>query len=242
MWDAVSGGLQPQPWHHSTFGLHLTPIFQDLAPTCTGITVHPYVHPQHIMALKYFIYVQIYVTWPILFSDTYYSSGEEIVQVQSQVKPSQSLVQSLIRKKRWLWGVSRQGSVHFFQPIFTGIILRAIWVDLATQKWSRGDLKKWHFYLWTPYLSAPHAQSCAGGYFFLGSTSRDGSPFQINCAIHITCTFFQTGGGLCGWSGAWRTLSQCTRGQSHPACPRRTRSSTTTNSHIHWQHHYCWHC
>jgi hypothetical protein len=24
-------------------------------------------------------------------------------------------------------------------------------VDLATQKWSRGDLKKWHFFLWTPY-------------------------------------------------------------------------------------------
>ena len=40
MWDAVSGGLQPEPWHHSTFGLPLTPIFQNLlAPTCTGITL-----------------------------------------------------------------------------------------------------------------------------------------------------------------------------------------------------------
>jgi hypothetical protein len=25
-------------------------------------TVHPYAHPQHVMALKYSIYVQIYVT------------------------------------------------------------------------------------------------------------------------------------------------------------------------------------
>ncbi len=77
-------------------------------------TVHPYAHPQHIMVLKYSIYMQIYVTWPNLFSDTYYSTVEELVQGQSLVKPSQSLVQLLIQKKCWLWGVSRQGSGHFF--------------------------------------------------------------------------------------------------------------------------------
>jgi hypothetical protein len=38
------------------------------------------------------------------------------------------------------------------------------------------------------YLSAPHAQSRAGGYFFLGSTPRDRSPIQINGAVHVTCT------------------------------------------------------
>ncbi len=39
MWDAARNGLQP---HHDTitsFGLHLTPIFQNLPPTCTGRTV-----------------------------------------------------------------------------------------------------------------------------------------------------------------------------------------------------------
>ncbi len=41
------------------------------------------------------------------------------------------------------------------------------------------------------YLSAPNAQSCAGGYFFLGSTPRDGSPIQINGAGHITCTILK---------------------------------------------------
>jgi hypothetical protein len=38
------------------------------------------------------------------------------------------------------------------------------------------------------YLSAPCARSRAGGYFFLGSTPCDGSPIQINGAVHITCT------------------------------------------------------
>jgi hypothetical protein len=38
------------------------------------------------------------------------------------------------------------------------------------------------------YLSAPNACSSTGCYFFLGSTLRDGSPIQINCAVHVTCT------------------------------------------------------
>jgi hypothetical protein len=40
-------------------------------------------------------------------------------------------------------------------------------------------------------LSAPHAQSCAGGYFFLGSTPCDGSPIQTNGAVHVTCTILK---------------------------------------------------
>jgi hypothetical protein len=40
-------------------------------------------------------------------------------------------------------------------------------------------------------LSAPHAGSRAGGYFFLGSTPHDGSPIQINGAVHITCTILK---------------------------------------------------
>ncbi len=41
------------------------------------------------------------------------------------------------------------------------------------------------------YLSALNVQSCAGGYFFLGSTPCDGSPIQINGAVHITCTILK---------------------------------------------------
>jgi hypothetical protein len=37
------------------------------------------------------------------------------------------------------------------------------------------------------YLSAPQAQSHAGGYFFLGSIPCDSHPIFINGAIHITC-------------------------------------------------------
>ncbi len=43
------------------------------------------------------------------------------------------------------------------------------------------------------YLSTPNAQSRAGGYFFLGSTPHDGSPIQINGAVHVhvTCTILK---------------------------------------------------
>ncbi len=41
------------------------------------------------------------------------------------------------------------------------------------------------------YLSAPHTQSCAGGYFFLSSTPCDGSPIQINGAVYITRTILK---------------------------------------------------
>jgi hypothetical protein len=41
------------------------------------------------------------------------------------------------------------------------------------------------------YLSAPNVQSCAGGYFFLSSTPRDGSPIQIYGAVHVTCTILK---------------------------------------------------
>jgi hypothetical protein len=41
------------------------------------------------------------------------------------------------------------------------------------------------------YLSVPNARNCIGGYFFLGNTPRDGSPIQINCAVHVTCTIIK---------------------------------------------------
>jgi hypothetical protein len=41
------------------------------------------------------------------------------------------------------------------------------------------------------YLSAPCAQSRAGGYFFLGSLPDDGDPIKLNVAIHIMCTILK---------------------------------------------------
>jgi hypothetical protein len=45
-----------------SFGLHLTPIFQNLAPICTdnsvSVRVYPYAHPQHMKVLKHFAYFQ----------------------------------------------------------------------------------------------------------------------------------------------------------------------------------------
>jgi hypothetical protein len=41
------------------------------------------------------------------------------------------------------------------------------------------------------YLSTPKAQSCAGGYFFLGSIPQVSEPLIINGAIHITCTILK---------------------------------------------------
>ena len=41
------------------------------------------------------------------------------------------------------------------------------------------------------YLSAPKAQSRAGGYIFLGSIPIDGAPIKLNGAVHITCTILK---------------------------------------------------
>jgi hypothetical protein len=41
------------------------------------------------------------------------------------------------------------------------------------------------------YLSAPHALSRTGDYFFLGSLHVDGNPIKLNGAIHITCTILK---------------------------------------------------
>ncbi len=52
----------------------------------------------------------------------------------------------------------------------------------------------WHGTQWNSnasYLSAPNARSCAGGYFFLGSIPRDGSPIHINGAVNATCTILK---------------------------------------------------
>jgi hypothetical protein len=63
MWDAVSGGPQPQPWFHNIIWFNLTtPFFQKITPPhlhrCYSVRVHPYAHPQIMKVLKHFIYLQ----------------------------------------------------------------------------------------------------------------------------------------------------------------------------------------
>jgi hypothetical protein len=41
------------------------------------------------------------------------------------------------------------------------------------------------------YLSAPHARSCIGGHFFLGSLPVNSNLIKLNGATHITCTILK---------------------------------------------------
>ncbi len=65
MWNAVSGGLQPQPWHRNVISALLDlikiPKFGPHQCRCNSgrVRVHPYTHPQHSMrALKLFVDIQ----------------------------------------------------------------------------------------------------------------------------------------------------------------------------------------
>ncbi len=61
MWDAVSGGLQPRPWHHNVIWASPYPNFQKFGPHLhryNSVRVHPYAHPQHMKVLKHFIHIQ----------------------------------------------------------------------------------------------------------------------------------------------------------------------------------------
>ncbi len=61
MWDAVNGGLQPQPWHRNIIQARPYPIFPKYTPTCicnTAIRMYPYANPQHLKVLKHFVYIQ----------------------------------------------------------------------------------------------------------------------------------------------------------------------------------------
>jgi hypothetical protein len=63
MWDAFSGGVQPQPWHHIVIGALPYPNFATFGPHLhkyNSVRVHPCAHPrQHTMkVLRHFIYIQ----------------------------------------------------------------------------------------------------------------------------------------------------------------------------------------
>jgi hypothetical protein len=61
MWDAINGGLKPQPWHPNIIQAWPYPIFpKPPSPPAHVIQLlmHPYVHPQHLKVLKLFVYIQ----------------------------------------------------------------------------------------------------------------------------------------------------------------------------------------
>jgi len=63
MWDAVSGGLQPQPCHHNFIWDSPYPSFQKFGHHLhryNSVRVHPYAHPQHMKVLKHFLYIGEY--------------------------------------------------------------------------------------------------------------------------------------------------------------------------------------
>jgi hypothetical protein len=109
--------------------------------------VHLYGYVPHCKVLKLFIYVQYGCENQ---SKVVYSL--ESASTGSVPNGNRSVTSSVTstHKNVNFGGTAGKESGHFFQPIFTGIILRAIRVNLATQNWSRGNLKKWHFLLWTP--------------------------------------------------------------------------------------------
>ncbi len=56
MWDKVSGGLQPQPWHHNVIWAPPYPNTPKFCPHLlryNSVRVHPYAHPQHKKLLEH---------------------------------------------------------------------------------------------------------------------------------------------------------------------------------------------
>ncbi len=60
MWDAVSSGRQLL-WHHNIIWAPPNPNFPKLCHhrhRYNSVRMHPYAHPQYMMVLKHFIYIQ----------------------------------------------------------------------------------------------------------------------------------------------------------------------------------------
>ncbi len=123
-------------WHHNVAWAQSHHIFPKIILTCTGSLEQCKCAPlcpspaYQGQGAKTLCIQLIRISWPILYSDTYYPSAEEPVQGQSLVKPKESLILSWMQK---IWGLVGKEVVICFQQNFTGNILRAIWVNWATK-------------------------------------------------------------------------------------------------------------
>ena len=164
--------------HNNIIWAPTYPNFLEFGPHLhryNSVKVHPYAHPQ-LMALMYFIYADIcyiYMTNPLL--RYILIPIEVLVEGQSLVKPNQSLVQSLVQKKHWLWGVSRQRSGHYFSTKLYRDHIESYLSGFGYSELVQGQFEKWHFFLWTPYY-----------HFFITRHSFQSYPTTANGSGHYT--------------------------------------------------------
>ena len=96
MWDEVSGGLQPQPWHHNDIWVSPYPNFPKFGPHLhryNSETVHPYAHSQHMKVLKHFMHIEYgcgmkSVVVYSLNHDTRTSFGHRLTSISQNLAPT----------------------------------------------------------------------------------------------------------------------------------------------------------
>ena len=120
MWDAVSGGLQPQPWHYCTFGLPLSPIFQNLTPTytqCKGAPICPSTAYYGTQTL--YIYADIcYMTNPPLRYILFLSARASTGSVTSESKSVTSPVTNAKKNADFRGFIGKEGVIFFSTKIY----------------------------------------------------------------------------------------------------------------------------
>ncbi len=160
------------------------------------------------------------------------------------------------------------GSFLYYARVVNPTTLMALSADIATQqsaptKNTKKPVEKFLDYMWTnpnavipyrtsdivlnvrsdaSYLSAPCAQSRAGGYFVLGSLPIKGNLIKLNGTIQNHMYNTQTCCRIHRQSQIGCPLSQCTGSQGPPSHSCRTQTPTTTNTDSHQQHYHRRHC
>jgi hypothetical protein len=154
MWDAVRGGLQPQPWHHNAIWAPPYPNIPKLVfpspARYNSVRMDPCTLPQHMKVHKHFIYIQYgcmmqSVGVYSLNHDTTTSLGLHLTPIFQNLAPT-------------ITGITVQGCTHM--PI------QSIWMCSNTSYTSNMDVgcsqwglqpQPWHCnMLWAlPYPNFP---------------------------------------------------------------------------------------